>query len=1300
MLRGPMTEKILRFVRISNRYKSFLITFLVVCGLSQVSFSHPIISEFSASNSAVLQDEDNDYVDWIEIYNPSNNPLNLAGYYLTDKSDNLVKWSFPAVQLAAGKAMIVFASEKRRSNPVGNLHTNFKLTTDGEYLALVDKDGLTVIQEFAPSFPKQFTDISYGFKESDAGGTEGYFSPPSPGVMNGASFQNPIPLVNFSHSSQTFTEAFSLVLSGAGPGQAIHFETNISSSGATPEPNEDSPIYQNSISVQKSSDRTLQVRARIIGVDGTLGETLSATYIYLQEENVTNSERYIGAPIRDFTSDLPIVVLENFDRGRPSTNRDMHISVYEPKGEGEEKRASVRNKPDLETRGNMRQRGSSTGSWAKYSLAVEFRNEVDEDRDLSVLGMPAQSDWVLSGRWDFDRALMRNPFMYELSRRIGRYAPRTRFVEVFSNTDDGVLEAEDYMGVYSLIEKVKRDPNRVDVERLSPSDTTEPAITGGYMFKKDRLDPGDRGLRVQSMGSLGWIYPKEENVTDAQAEYLGNYLNEFNGAIRNFPDYTNTATGKHYSEYIDVGSWLDEHLLRILSKDPDALRLSTYLFKPRGGKVHYGPVWDFDRCLGCDSDSRSGVPSSFSNNDFWAYPWWNNLIWKPGVNGAPPLASDRGDPDFNQAYIDRYFSLRKTHFSEESFNDIIDGMASQIREAQSRNFLRWSTRPPNGGRYSNGDRGWEGEVEHLKGWLRERVKFMDRQWLPEATMNQEGGIVEEGFELAMSSPKGSVFYTLDGTDPRDSNGVVAGELFPGGQFTNNYVASFVPSKHLIPLDDSLGNGWNTFDFDDSSWASGATAMGFETNGPALDLINTNIQSEMRYVNSSVYARIEFNFNNKASNVNAVTLKMKYDDGFVAYLNGVEIARANAPETLAWNSRATRSHKDSEAIIFEDFSVANGSEIVREGRNVLAIQGMNTSPGGSDFFILPELDINETLAPNPLPINKSTLVTSRTAEEANGRIYWSPPKSAYFVVGEDRGSEANLVVSEIMYHPAAPSELEKAAGFTNQDDFEWLELQNISGKQVNLFESSFLAGIGFDFRGADRVTLGPEEVILLVSNKEAFKLRYGDGLPVAGSYSGRLDNNGEDLLLSDFSQSIIKAFSYQDTSPWPEEADGQGFSLELVSPFANSDHNKATSWTASLAVGGTPGVGIGGAPPAGGNDSDGDNVPDEVEIAMGTDPADPSSFAIPEVGVTSFIFEEQEDNFLYFAFQKITTGVLDNYVIEQSRNLENWEPADGELIFVSEEVAENGLSVVLYRSVLPFDDQEKKVSFMRLRVLTE
>ena len=1283
-----------------NNFSALLKICLAACCLTGTSFSHPIISEFSASNSTILQDEDDDYVDWIEIYNPTNTPLNLGGYYLTDKSDNLVKWSFPVIQLFPGKAMIVFASEKRRSNPDENLHTNFKLKSEGEYLALIDKDGLTILQEFEPLFPKQVVDISYGFKNSNDAEGKGYFSPPSPGSVNGASFQNPIPLVEFSHSSQTFTGPFELVLSGAGPDQTIHVETNVDSSGSTPEPNENSPKYENPILVKNSPDRSLQVRARIIDADGTQGETVSSTFIYLEEEDANNSSRYIGEPIRNFTSDLPIVVLDNFNRRRPSSDRDMHISIYEPKAEGDERRASVRNKPDLETRGNMRQRGSSTGSWEKYSLALEFRDEVDEDRDLGVLGMPPQSDWVLSGRWEFDRALMRNPLMYELSRRIGRYAPRTRFVEVFSNTDDGVLEAQDYMGVYSLIEKVKRDPNRVDVEKLSPSDTSEPAITGGYMFKKDRLDPGDRGLRVQSIGSLGWIYPKEENVTDAQSEYLENYLNEFNSAIRNFPDYTNTTTGKHYSDYINVGSWVDEHLLRILSKDPDALRLSTYLFKPRGGKVHYGSVWDFDRCLGCDSDSRSATPGSFSNNDFWNYPWWNNLIWKPGANGTPPLASDRGDPDFNQAYIDRYFSLRKTHFSEESLDNIIDGMASQIKEAQSRNFLRWSSRPPNGGRFANGVKGWEGEVEQLKGWLRERVKFMDQQWLPETTLNQEGGIVEPGFEVAMSSPSGAVYYTLDGTDPRGSDGVIEGALFPGGQVTNNYVASFVPAKHLIPMNDSLDDRWNKFNYDDSLWASGITAMGFETNGPALSLINTNLQSEMRYVNPSVYARIEFNFNNKAENVNAVSLKMKYDDGFVAYLNGTEIARANAPETPEWNSRATSSHRDVEAVVFEEFIVANGSGIVREGRNVLAIQGMNTSAGGSDFFILPELDINETIAPNPLPLNKSILITSRTTEEANGRIYWSPPKSVYFVVGEDRGSETNIVVSEIMYHPAAPSELEKAAGFTNQDDFEWIELQNISNKQVNLFESSFAEGIGFDFRSADRVTLRPKEVILIVSNKEAFELRHGTGLPLAGTYRGRLDNNGEQLLLRDFSQNIIKEFSYRDASPWPEKPDGQGFSLELINPFTNSDHKEATSWTASLTVGGTPGVGIGENLPDKGNDTDGDNVPDDVEIAMGTDPLNPSSFALPEVGVATFTVEEDEHTFLYFTFQKTTNGTLDHFIIEQSRDLKNWESADADLVLMSEEKLENGISLVQYRGALPFDNQEKDGSFMRLRVIAD
>ena len=129
--------------------------------------SRLVISEFLASNSSIDEqegfvDEDNDSSDWIEIYNPTDVAVNLESWFLTDNKSELTKWQFPSVTISAGDYLIVFASEKNRTNPGSELHTNFKLSADGEYLALVMPDGQTVVSEFAPEFPRQISDISYG----------------------------------------------------------------------------------------------------------------------------------------------------------------------------------------------------------------------------------------------------------------------------------------------------------------------------------------------------------------------------------------------------------------------------------------------------------------------------------------------------------------------------------------------------------------------------------------------------------------------------------------------------------------------------------------------------------------------------------------------------------------------------------------------------------------------------------------------------------------------------------------------------------------------------------------------------------------------------------------------------------------------------------------------------------------------------------------------------------------------------------------------------------------------------------
>ena len=124
-----------------------------------------VISEFMASNQSGLRDEDGDDEDWIEIYNPGNSSVNLAGWYLTDDRNDLTKWTFPELALEPSQSLVVFASDKDRKVSGAELHTNFKLSTSGEYLGIIRPDGVTVEQDYGPAYPIQVTNVSYGLKQ-------------------------------------------------------------------------------------------------------------------------------------------------------------------------------------------------------------------------------------------------------------------------------------------------------------------------------------------------------------------------------------------------------------------------------------------------------------------------------------------------------------------------------------------------------------------------------------------------------------------------------------------------------------------------------------------------------------------------------------------------------------------------------------------------------------------------------------------------------------------------------------------------------------------------------------------------------------------------------------------------------------------------------------------------------------------------------------------------------------------------------------------------------------------------------
>jgi hypothetical protein len=204
----------------------------------------------------------------------------------------------------------------------------------------------------------------------------------------------------------------------------------------------------------------------------------------------------------------------------------------------------------------------------------------------------------------------------------------------------------------------------------------------------------------------------------------------------------------------------------------------------------------------------------------------------------------------------------------------------------------------------------------------------------------------------------------------------------------------------------------------------------------------------------------------------------------------------------------------------------------------------------------------------LPLAAATNQLTLQAFNRRGEIVGTDSMMVTTTGAED-SQRAFLRVTELLYHPADPSAAEAAAGFNNSDEFEYVELANLGPSALALSGVRFTQGIEFDFTGAAIQTLASGARVLLVKNREAIELRFGTALPIAGTFAGSLNNSGETLQLVDRLGLVIQEFTYNDTPPWPESADGIGSSLEVVDP--NGDYSNATNWQASDGVGGSPGT---------------------------------------------------------------------------------------------------------------------------------
>ncbi|HEX3357532.1 MAG TPA: CotH kinase family protein, partial [Tepidisphaeraceae bacterium] len=202
-------------------------------------------------------------------------------------------------------------------------------------------------------------------------------------------------------------------------------------------------------------------------------------------------------------------------------------------------------------------------------------------------------------------------------------------------------------------------------------------------------------------------------------------------------------------------------------------------------------------------------------------------------------------------------------------------------------------------------------------------------------------------------------------------------------------------KYLIPQSGSVDSTWTASNFDDSNWNTGENGVGYDTTGVLSSAINTNVQSAMQNKETSAYMRVTFNVADPAQ-FDALTLSMRYNDGFIAYLNGQQIARKNAPSTTQWNSTANATGPDGAPS--QDFDVSSFLSALQPGTNVLAIDGLNESKGDADFYMSPQLiGINARvgtptfLAPTPGAINNANSVefVSDTKFDHDRGFYSSP-----------------------------------------------------------------------------------------------------------------------------------------------------------------------------------------------------------------------------------------------------------------------------------------------------------------------
>lgn len=315
-------------------------------------------------------------------------------------------------------------------------------------------------------------------------------------------------------------------------------------------------------------------------------------------------------------------------------------------------------------------------------------------------------------------------------------------------------------------------------------------------------------------------------------------------------------------------------------------------------------------------------------------------------------------------------------------------------------------------------------------------------------------------------------------------------------------------------------------------------------------------------------------------------------------------------------------------------------------------------------------------------------------------HWSQPVQFVPTAIAAEPTAANLAITEIMYNPGPITPAEAAAGITDKQLFEFIELANIGDEPVDLGSVAFTTGITFAFEPG--TILAPGAFLVVVKDPAAFALRYGADKPIAGTYSGSLANEGERIVLS-VGDAAIHDFLYDDSVPWPEAADGEGYSLVLIAPKSLPDYSLASSWRASRSLGGSAGAkdtihfndwvndhpGVGDRH----SDDDGDARTNLVEYGFHGDPLAPDLGNIGTLAEENLIVDGTAGRYLTLTFTRLVGAEDVDYIVDTSDTLSHWSD---DAVLVRTRLNGDGTVTETWRASAPMDSED--VHFLRVRLI--